>query len=67
MKLDFLKLDLPNSANDKKQRGHFVHRIIIDVTPTEQWRTKINRIYAMPADDSQPMKEYTHQVINLQK
>lgn len=61
MKLDYLKLELPHSLNDERQRGQFVFCIIVEVTPTEEWRTKINGMYAMPSDDSQP-NEYTDQV-----
>lgn len=64
MKLEYLQLTFPNYIDKEEHKGHFVHRIIVTAEPTEEWRPKINRMFAEPSDDSHP-NTLTFQVTNL--
>lgn len=64
MKLEYLQLQLPNYIDTDEHKGHFVHRIIVSAKPTEEWRPKINRMFAEPSDDSHPTS-LTFQVSSL--
>jgi hypothetical protein len=55
---------LPNFVNNEKEKGHFVHRIVVTAKPREEWRAKINRVFAEPSDDSHP-NILTFQVSNI--